>query len=390
MIVRNEAQHLARCLQSTRAVVDETIVVDTGSTDDTLAIAQAHHAQVYSIAWPNDFAVARNISLQYATGEWILVLDADEVLVPGCVPSLQEVLQQPDILVVNLIRHEVGASQSPYSLLSRLFRRHPNLRFSRPYHETVDDSATQLLQHEPQWKVFSLSGVAIAHEGYQADAIATRDKFNRARTAMEAYLAKNPEDAYICSKLGGLYVQAGTPTHGVALLKRGLHIGPTEPSILYELHYHFGLALTHSGQIKEAEAQYAAAIAQSIPPPLKLGAYVNLGSLLKNQGNLEGAQALYLAVLDIAPDFAMGHYNLGLTLKAMGNLTAAIAHYRRAINLEPNYAEAHQNLGVVLFKVGQIEEGLREFTCAIDLYEVQGSPDAQRLRQGIKDMGFEV
>ncbi|GAB4373528.1 MAG: hypothetical protein Kow00121_16900 [Elainellaceae cyanobacterium] len=222
MIVKNEASQLARCLDSVKAVVDELVVVDTGSTDETIAIAKAFGAQVEQFTWCNDFSVARNESLKYASGDWILVLDADEVLSAQIVPQIQQVMQQPQILVANLVRQEVGAAQSPYSLVSRLFRKHPALQFSRPYHAMIDDSVTRLLAQEPQWQVVDLAEVAILHYGYTPGAIASRAKLQMAKTTMEGFLAMHPNDPYVCSKLGALYVQMGEVQPGIQLLERGL------------------------------------------------------------------------------------------------------------------------------------------------------------------------
>ena len=80
MIVRDEAATLAQCLDSVEGVVDEIIVVDTGSTDATGEIAARYQARVYYLDWPDDFAAARNVSLAHATEDWVLVLDAEEVL----------------------------------------------------------------------------------------------------------------------------------------------------------------------------------------------------------------------------------------------------------------------------------------------------------------------
>lgn len=80
MIVKNEADNLARCLTSVRGAADELIIVDTGSTDDTIAIARSFGAAVISFPWTGDFAAARNAGLEKARGTWILVLDADEEL----------------------------------------------------------------------------------------------------------------------------------------------------------------------------------------------------------------------------------------------------------------------------------------------------------------------
>ena len=386
MIVRDEEVTLSRCLASVMGVVDDVIIVDTGSHDRTVAMAKELGATVYSFTWCDDFAAARNESLKYAHGDWILVLDADEVLVPDCVPALQQVMQRDDVLAVTLLREELGTTH-PHSQLSRLFRRHPAIAFTRPYHELIDDSVTALLKQEPHWQVMALPEIAIQHTGYQAATIAQRQKVDRARTIMESYLLTHPDDAYICSKLGALYADLGDTGRSLTLLQRGLNVA-TEAPVLYELHYHIGSLYGQLQAIDQAEWHYQKAIAQPLPQYLKLGAYNNWGNLLKDQGNLIKAKALYETMLAIAPTFAVGYYNLGLTLKTMGQLREAIIYYNRALQLQPTYAEAHQNLGVALLKAGSIAESLESFQQAIALYEQQGSSEAATLRHTLQQMGL--
>ena len=104
---------------------DEMVLVDTGSTDATVAIAEAAGARVEQIPWPGDFAPARNQALEFLNGDWVLVLDADEQLRPEAIPALKALMAQPDVLVINLLRYEVWAAMAPYSIVRRLFRRHP-------------------------------------------------------------------------------------------------------------------------------------------------------------------------------------------------------------------------------------------------------------------------
>jgi tetratricopeptide (TPR) repeat protein len=387
MIVRDEAQMLPNCLGSISGVVDEMIVVDTGSGDRTIEVAKNLGAKVYSFSWCNDFSAARNESLKYAQSDWILVLDADEVLVPEIIPSLKRAIQEPDVLVVTLLRQEVGTNH-PDALISRVFRNHSQITFSRPYHELIDDSVTDILKQEPHWRIIELPGVAIQHTGYQADAIAQRQKVDRARTIMASYLKSHPNDAYICSKLGALYVESGNVKKGLELLKRGLKSLQVEPAVQYELHYHLGSTYSQLQNFTQAQKHYRAATEQPISPRLKLGAYNNWGSLLKEQGKLKEAKDLFQKAIALDPTFAMGHLNLGMTLKAMGDLAGAIAHYQRAIKLNPTYADAYQNLGVVLLKVGNVAGSLEMFCRAIDLHQQQGSPEAARLQQGLKEMGL--
>ena len=388
-IVKNEEATLARTLDSVKGVVDEMVVVDTGSRDRTREIAREFGARVYDFEWCDDFAVARNECLKHAQGDWILVLDADEVLVPEIVPQIKQAIESDRLLLINLIRQEIGASQSPYSLVSRLFRNRLDIRFSRPYHAMVDDSVAEILHREPKWKIASLPSVAIWHSGYQKDAIAAKGKFQKAQAAMERYLAYYPNDAYACSKLGALYVETGQISRGINLLTRGLTAAAkNDESIVYELNYHLGIAYSQQQQFVKAKEHYQAAINTDVFPALKLGAYNNLGNLLKDEGDLKSAEKAYKAALKIDPYFGVGHYNLGLTLKAAGNLADAIAYYRQAIKINPEHAEAHQNLAVALLKIGKMPESLAEFKRAIALHEQRRPFEAERLRRGLQEMGL--
>lgn len=388
MIVKNEEATLPRTLDSVKDIVDEIVVLDTGSSDRTREIAQECGARVYRFEWCDDFAAARNECLKYATGDWILVLDADEVLVPSIGPQIKQAIQSDRALLINLIRQEVGASQSPYSLVSRLFRNRPDIRFSRPYHAMVDDSVTEILKREPKWKIVALPDVGIWHSGYHKDAIVSKSKFQKAQAAMERYIAYYPNDAYACSKLGALYVESGQIQRGINLLTKGLTAVAIDDSILYELDYHLGIAYRQQQQFAKAKEHYQAAINTDIFPPLKLGAYNNLGNLLKDEGDLTNAEKAYKAALKIDPNFAIGHYNLGLTLKASGNLADAIAYYRQAIKIDPEHAEAHQNLAVALLKIGKMPESLAEFKRAIALHEHRRPFEAERLRRGLRELGL--
>lgn len=398
MIVKNEEATLPKCLSSVRDAVDEMVVLDTGSTDRTPDIAREFGAKVYHYQWRNDFAAARNESLKYATGDWILVLDADEVLDREIVPLLREAMLNERCILINLVRHEVGATQSPYSLVSRLFRNHPDIYFSHPYHAMVDDSVAELLRQKPnQWQVADLSPVGIEHYGYQPGTIAALDKFTRARLAMEAYLAEHPSDPYTCSKLGALYVAAGEVERGIGLLELGLaalaardRSSPAAAPVLYELHYHLGIAHTRLSKVSQAKSHYKAAIEQAILPQLKLGAYNNFGNLLLETGDLTGAIAAFQTVLQIDPNLALGHFNLGIALKQKGRLKEAIDCYRQAIELDPHCAEAYQNLGVALLKAGHVLESLDTFREAISLYDQRQSPAGGHLRQSLKEMGLRV
>jgi tetratricopeptide (TPR) repeat protein len=389
-IVKNEAATLPQCLNSVKNLVGEMVVLDTGSTDATVKLAEELGAKVYHYQWHDDFAAARNQALEYVTGEWVLVLDADEVLVAEVIPHIQQAIQGENNLVVNLLRHEIGAASSPYSQVSRLFRNHPQVKFSRPYHALIDDTVAQLLKQEPHWHIVSLPQIAIEHYGYQPEAMASKDKTKRAQKAMEAYWREHPQDAYVCSKLGALYLQLGQAKEGIKLLKQGLKSNQADGPLLFELHYHLANALVKAEKVEAAVKHYQKAIAQPILEKLKLGAYHNLASLCQSLGDFQNAIKIYETTLKIDPNFALAYYNLGLTYKAMGRSFQAINAYQQAIKINPEYPWTYQNLGVLLLKIGQIEESAAAFKQAIALHQKQNPSEAARLKEELQGMGITI
>ncbi len=95
LIVKNEARCLGRCLSSVREIVQEIVLVDTGSTDDTLRIAADFGARIFHFQWRNDVAAARNHALDQVTGDWVLVLDADEHASQALRQEIPEFIQGP-------------------------------------------------------------------------------------------------------------------------------------------------------------------------------------------------------------------------------------------------------------------------------------------------------
>ncbi|MEO1401991.1 MAG: tetratricopeptide repeat protein [Cyanobacteria bacterium J06635_1] len=401
MIVKNEAANLPACLESARDLADEIWVFDTGSTDNTVSVAESLGAKVETFEWTHNFADARNASLTKATGEWILVLDADETLTAagcGCVqkvmdnepvgPSDQPILIQ-DSLLITWLRREVGAQQSPYTQVARLFRNHPALKFSQPYHETIDDSVEALIAAEPHWQIIQLGTVAMDHTGYTLDDITAQAKFERARGTMERYLVDHPDDAYFCNKLGALYGQLGDWAKCLSLLEHGLAVTEPDPVTAYELRYHAGLACRALNRLTRAAEYYRQALASPILPRLKLGTYINLGSLLKHQGQLTEAVDIFEAAIAIDNTQAITHYNLGVAQRARGYLDEAITAYQMAISLAPDSPEVYQNLGVAYFKLGQLPESLKAFNSAIQLYMQSGQTDkAFKIQQGVQQLGI--
>jgi glycosyltransferase involved in cell wall biosynthesis len=95
--VKNEVAVLERSLFSAEKAADEIVVVDTGSTDDTVNIARAHGARVFSYAWKEHFSDARNFALEKVTGDWVVFLDADEYFTDDTKENIRTVIENADI-----------------------------------------------------------------------------------------------------------------------------------------------------------------------------------------------------------------------------------------------------------------------------------------------------
>jgi tetratricopeptide (TPR) repeat protein len=210
MIVRNESEHLARCLASAKAHVDELIVVDTGSQDDTVAIAQRYGATLYHFDWCNDFAAARNFSLGKVTGDWILILDADETLVVETNALRQQLSASPsELMGYALSRTEINLLEDDLSggLHVRLFRNDPNLRYVGRYHEQLRHEAGKPLV------VDALSGLKILHYG-NSDAQAVLQKtIDRDIPLLEKMREEQELNLWLLDCLARNYNRIGQPDH---------------------------------------------------------------------------------------------------------------------------------------------------------------------------------
>ena len=382
MIVRDEAERLERCLASVAGFVDEMVLLDTGSSDDTIAIAERCGAVVHQLPWPGDFAPARNAALQHVRGDWVLVLDADEVLCDEAKAPLRQLMADPELLLINLLRLELGAAQAPYSNVSRLFRRHPAIEWSRRYHSMVDDSVAALLQREPHWRIADCGVPALLHDGYRPELLASGNKAERLRQAMEAELAERPGDPYASAKLGALEISSGQRERGLALLQQGLAACPdgAHPE-RYELLLHLALAVSET-DAAAAIAHYRSALALPLPPRLTLAARLNLAGLLLEQGAADEAAQLASEAADAAPELPVSWRSLGLIERRRGHIAAAIAAYRRSLALDGDHPETQQNLAVALLLGGDIDGARSGFSRAIALLQAQGrGSEAQALRQ---------
>ncbi|MCP4873339.1 MAG: glycosyltransferase family 2 protein [Proteobacteria bacterium] len=199
MIVRDEADMLPGLLASVDGLWDELCVVDTGSNDGTRQLLRDAGAKVVELPWEDDFAAARNASLELATSDWILVLDADERVSPELAASLRAVLEVPEVGAASLrVRSDFDGGHHRDSVLLRMFR-NEGIRYRYRIHEDCTPSVAAMLLSTG--RIPAVLDGTLEHLGYTRDRAAARDKLARDRRMLQAAIAEDPADLYSRFKL---------------------------------------------------------------------------------------------------------------------------------------------------------------------------------------------
>lgn len=222
MIVRDEALRLPGCLRSLEGLVDEIVVVDTGSRDDSRQIAQGFGARVFDHAWSADFAAARNEALARARGEWLLYIDADERVQPAERARLDPLLGDRRFVACTVLFRP----QSGYTRYReyRLFRNDPRIRFTGVIHETMLPGVHEVAAADGL--AIAASELAIEHGGYDGD---QRAKHRRNVPLLRARLAEDPGHVYSWHHLGRALMALGDGTGAMAAWRRGVDVVRRRP-----------------------------------------------------------------------------------------------------------------------------------------------------------------
>lgn len=199
MIVRNEENNLPRCLESVRGLFDEIVVVDTGSVDRTRAIAVSFGARVIDFTWVDDFAAARNVALEHATGDYAFWLDADDLIEPPENDKLKELLNtlrrdRREAYVLRCFSDTAAGGQIAVDH-PRLFPRLVGIRWERRIHEVIN-TAIDRVGIPMVW-----TDIVIRHIGY-ADPAVHEKKKQRNLVLLQRELAERPDDPFIHYYLG--------------------------------------------------------------------------------------------------------------------------------------------------------------------------------------------
>lgn len=397
LVVKDEQLFLQECLESVRGFVDETIVVDTGSTDRTVAIAEACGARVYQQAWPGDLARAHDLPLPYASSEWILTLDGDEVLDPDT-RELEALLQDPTLDGVRVtVRNYVyipgfrprscdaadplthGASFWTPSANVRLFRNRPAYRHSGRLHQSVFPA-----MREAGARVAPTT-VPIHHYGFLRT---DRRKASLYRALAEEQIRDAPGDPKAHLELGIILLGRARLPEALAVFTEARIRAP-----LPECDFFVGVALMAMerpaealdplrraaegaasmehfaeaadvwqalGQLyldldddERAERAFRACLAARPESP---DAECNLVALLARQPDVDRASLAASEVTRRYPGLALAWEVAGYQSLLAGHPEAADGHFRRALDIEPERLSSQYDLAIALARQGDEPE----------------------------------
>ena len=337
MIARDEAHAIARALASARPHVDRMIVLDTGSTDDTVAIAAAEGAEVHAFTWVDDFSAARNAALAHSDAAWNLVLDADEWIAGGA-EALKDLPEPGSLGLVRLDNHtDTPGQEAASAWLPRLLPK--GVHYEGRVHEQPVGASRSVR-----------TGLVLGHDGYTAANL--ERKAGRNEALLMAELQAAPQDAYLWYQLAREHQVRDRPPQAALCFAEALRLAPLDTPWRHGLVVRAITAFKTAGQLDEALELAGAEIPRWPNSP---DFYFALGDLYLECANQAPEQAAtdFLPIvesawqrcLEIGEQPALdgsvpgrgGHmaaHNLAVFYETLGQTERAAQHYALAETLK--------------------------------------------------------
>lgn len=364
MIVRDSARTLEACLQSIQPWVDEMVIVDTGSHDETPEIARKFGARLFHFPWCDDFAAARNESLRHARGEWLFWMDSDDTIDEENGRKLQALARQPatdSVLGYVMQVHCPGSNPEGHADVTavdhvKLLRNRPDLRFENRIHEQVLP-AIRRAEGEVAW-----TDIFVRHSGSDQSPEGRRRKQDRDMRLLELEQREKPDHPFVLFNIGmtyadmeqyepaaaalarsiaiaqpdeshvrkayallvGCYMQLDRFDEALKICQQGCRLYPKDP----ELCFRHGIVLHHFGRLGDAEQSYLSALANGDERHFSsfdrgivgYKARHNLASVYLDKNDPQRAEAQWRQVIDEIPAYRPAWRGLGDALVRQNKL----------------------------------------------------------------------
>jgi glycosyltransferase involved in cell wall biosynthesis/Tfp pilus assembly protein PilF len=338
MIVKNEEAFLDKCLSSIKPYVDEIVVVDTGSDDQTVEIAKRHTNRVFIHPWEGSFSKARNQALACASCDWIFQIDGDEELVEGSGERLREEVRnagEADAIHVNIISTYSNGTKRARHNFERLFRNNGIIHYEGIVHNRVEGARS--IKH---------SRIELMHYGYNVEEKKAHEKFLRTSELLKRQIEENPSDPM--------------PHHylGTSFLSRGMNTEAARESVT---------------AIELAEKN-------NDPHPLYIWAHHNAAIAFFRMGDLDKAREFSLGGIQKCPEHLDSYYTLTMVAGERGQWRDVLSYGTKYLELLDFFEKNPDKAGLVInstlnegpsirLLIGHAYHGLGEFSKMQDQYE---------------------
>jgi len=262
MIVKDEEVFLEACLESVKDFVDEIIIVDTGSMDKTVEIARRYTKKVHFHPWKNSFSEARNHAMRFATGDWILTIDADEELVAGSGELLRQAVRETgsaDAIYASVISIYSGGRKTARHNSQRILRNNGVIHYEGSVHNLV----TGVMKP-------AMSKIELMHYGYNVEEKKANEKFIRTVELLKRQIQKRPDDPRPHHYLGTSYLARGMYQECVEESTLAIRLAENQgnkEAIYLSTHYNAAFAFYHLREFKNAR-EYSLAALEKFPDHL--------------------------------------------------------------------------------------------------------------------------
>ena len=394
MIVKNEEQFIEKCINSVKGIADEIILVDTGSVDKTIEIASSiaspiaalsiassliassnQKINLFNYEWADDFSDARNFSLSKATCDWILVLDADEIIAEEDLKNLIQMIQTTALSGFQLLQRtytndsdqslwQKTSPNNPFAHgffgfvdipITRLFKNNSLFKFTGRVHEDITPSIKA--QKQPMIK----SSIVIHHYQYSRGKDFVRDKQLYYLELTLKKTKEQPANPKPYADAGIIYYNyKKDPEKALFYFQKALEIDPT-----YKQAYNYlAKILMQQGKKKQA--------VEILNKSINLGledetTYFNLGVIYMQDDKLEDAVGLFNKVLVINPNKLAAYYNIGLILIKLNKFSQAIEIFKKAVSIDPQDTRIYLHLAKLHEKISEPKKAIRYYKQLINL-----------------------
>lgn len=336
MIVKNEDQNIKSCLSKVVDFVDEIIIVDTGSTDNTKNIASEFTKKVYDFKWCNDFSKARNFAISKAANDWILVLDADEFVTNFFRDNVNKFIKNSlnkkkvgRVQRINIMEDPNG-NKKYIERVNRLFNRN-YFNYEGIIHEQIRDLNGETYETE-------IVDIIVEHVGYTKEVLHRTDKIKRNISLLEVAVKNDSEDPYLYFQLGKSYYMMKDYKTSVLYFEKALSF-----KLDFRLEYvedlveTYGYALINSGRYSEALILENCIEIYSELPDFQFV----MGLVYMNNAKFTQAVERFLKCTKFSHSNVEGittysaYYNIGVIYEVLGFKENAIEYYNMCGDYEP-------------------------------------------------------